>query len=174
MTLNIIEGNITKIPFDAIVNITNTKLQMGSSVCDAIFTAAGVLELQAACDKLVPIKPGEAVITPGFDLPAAKHIIHAAGPIYQDGKQGEENLLRLAHINSLEIALKSGCQSVAFPLITRAINGYPKAEAHQVAKNAIRDFILEYDIDVFFVALKRTDMEISRDVLDVIEKYRLR
>lgn len=81
MPFFIVREDITKMEVDAIVNAANTGLQMGGGVCGAIFKAAGARELQAACDRLAPIKTGEAVITPGFALPA-KYVIHTAGPIY--------------------------------------------------------------------------------------------
>ena len=81
MPLEIVRDDITQMAVDAIVNAANTDLQMGGGVCGAIFRAAGERELQAACDQASPIQTGEAAITPGFRLPA-KHVIHAAGPVY--------------------------------------------------------------------------------------------
>jgi O-acetyl-ADP-ribose deacetylase (regulator of RNase III) len=147
MPFKIIRNDITKLKVDAIVNAANTDLAMGGGVCGAIFSAAGARELQAACDKLAPIKTGEAVITPGFNLPA-KYVIHAAGPVYTDGKHGEEKLLRAAYTNSLRRAVENKCESIAFPLISSGIYGYPKADALRVATSAIRDFIGDHDIDV--------------------------
>ena len=99
MPFSIIRNDITKLCVDAIVNAANTSLQMGGGVCGAIFSAAGADRLQNACNAFAPIKTGEAVITQGFRLPA-KYIIHAAGPVYRDGNQGEEALLRACYINS--------------------------------------------------------------------------
>lgn len=81
MPFTIVRQDITKMELDAIVNAANTELKMGGGVCGAIFKAAGEKELEAVCRKLAPIKTGQAVITPGFKLPA-KFIIHAAGPVY--------------------------------------------------------------------------------------------
>ncbi|NLO96651.1 MAG: RNase III inhibitor, partial [Peptococcaceae bacterium] len=83
MPFTIVRQDITKMEVDAIVNAANTGLQMGGGVCGAIFKAAGAAQLQAACNKLAPIKTGEAVITPGFNLPA-KYVIHTAGPVYRE------------------------------------------------------------------------------------------
>ncbi|MDR0812822.1 MAG: macro domain-containing protein [Oscillospiraceae bacterium] len=151
MPLNIIHGDITKLRVDAIVNAANTDLAMGGGVCGAIFRSAGARELQAACDRLAPIKTGDAVITPGFSLPA-KYVIHAAGPIYhrQNPKQSEE-LLYAAYTNSLRCAAESGCRSVAFPLISSGVYGYPKDEALRVAETAIRAFLAEHELDVSLV-----------------------
>jgi len=156
MPLKIVSKDITKMDVDAIVNAANTELQMGGGVCGAIFSAAGPSEMQAACDKLGPIRTGEAVVTPGFKLPA-KFVIHTAGPIYHDGKHGEEQLLRNAYTNSLKRAVENGCQSIAFPLISSGIYGYPKEEAFDVATSAIREFIggRGQDIDVFLAVFGR-------------------
>ncbi len=148
MPFLIIQQDITKIKTDAIVNAANTALRMGGGVCGAIFRAAGAAELQAACDKLAPIQTGDAVITPGFRLPA-KYIIHTAGPIYRDGKHGEAMQLRSCYSNSLNLALKNGFKSIAFPLISAGIYGYPKKEALSVATSAIQDFLAENEMEIY-------------------------
>jgi O-acetyl-ADP-ribose deacetylase (regulator of RNase III) len=150
MSFKIIHGDITKQKTDAIVNAANTALRAGGGVCGAIFAAAGAKNLQTACKKLAPIKTSEAVITPGFDLPA-KYIIHAAGPIYRGGGYGEEKLLRDTYTNALKCAVENGCKSVAFPLISSGIYGYPKDEALAIATSAINEFITIQDIDVTLV-----------------------
>jgi O-acetyl-ADP-ribose deacetylase (regulator of RNase III) len=168
MPFTIIRNDITKLKVDAIVNAANTDLAMGGGVCGAIFSAAGARELQAACDKLAPIKTGEAVVTPGFNLPA-KYVIHAAGPVYHDGKHGEEELLRSAYTNSLKRAVENNCESIAFPLISSGIYGYPKADALRVATSAILDFISEHDIDVSLVVFDKETFTISKDLLGAVE-----
>ena len=150
MPLNIVHGDITKMNVDAIVNAANSHLQMGGGVCGAIFSAAGARELQAACDKLAPVDTGAAVITEGFALPA-EYVIHTVGPIYSGGKQGEEALLRSCYINSLDLAKKHGCKSVAFPLISSGIYSYPKNEAMNVAQSAITEWLQDNDMDVSLV-----------------------
>jgi O-acetyl-ADP-ribose deacetylase (regulator of RNase III) len=132
MPFTIIRGDITQLAVDAIVNAANTSLQAGGGVCGAIFAAAGADRLQAACNDHAPIKTGEAVITKGFALPA-KFIIHTAGPIYNDGLSGEA-LLRACYKNSLELAVQHGCASVAFPLISSGIYGYPKDKTQYIAR----------------------------------------
>ena len=170
MPFTIIRNDITKLPVGAIVNAANTSLQMGGGVCGAIFSAAGAHKLQAACNDYAPIKTGEAIITPGFDLPA-KYIIHTAGPVYRGGSQGEEALLRSCYINSLELALKHNCGSIAFPLISSGIYGYPKADALRVASAAIRDFIREHDIDVSLVIFDKESLAVSEELLGAVESY---
>lgn len=152
MPFTIVRNDITKMQVDAIVNAANTALQAGGGVCGAIFKAAGPAKLKAACDPLAPIKTGEAVITPGFDLPA-KFIIHTAGPVYRDGEHGEEGQLRSCYLNSLKLAAENKCESITFPLISSGIYGYPKAEALRVATAAIQEFLSasDQDIDVSLV-----------------------
>ncbi len=154
MSLTIINQDITQMKVDAVVNAANTELLMGGGVCGAIFRAAGAEALQKACDELAPIKTGEAVITPGFDLPA-KYIVHTAGPIYKDGRQGEEELLRAAYLNSMRIAEEKGCESIAFPLISSGIYGYPPQDALRVAIEAIRIFMENSDIEVYLSILDK-------------------
>jgi O-acetyl-ADP-ribose deacetylase (regulator of RNase III) len=164
ISFSIIQNDITKINVDAIVNAANPNLQMGGGVCGAIFSAAGADRLQAACDNLAPIKVGEAVITQGFKL-SAKFIIHAAGPVYKDGKSGEEELLRACYNNSLELAVKHGCKSVAFPLLSSGVYGYPTEDALRVATGAIRDFISDHDIDVSLVVFDRETLADSEKIM---------
>ena len=170
MPFTIERNDITKLKVDAIVNAANTALQMGGGVCGAIFTAAGADRLQNACDNLAPIKTGEAVITQGFNLPA-KFIIHTAGPVYKDGRHGEEALLRACYTNSLKIATKHNCESVAFPLISSGIYGYPKTEALRVATSAIRDYLNENDIAVSLVVFDKTAFEVSKGLLGAVESF---
>ncbi|NLY19014.1 MAG: hypothetical protein GX045_08740 [Clostridiaceae bacterium] len=165
MSFTIVQGDITKMKVDAIVNAANTELRMGGGVCGAIFKAAGAAQLQAACDKLAPIKTGEAVITPGFGLPA-RFIIHTAGPVYHHcSKEQSEQLLRAAYINSLKIAVENNCESIAFPLISSGIYGYPKDEALQVAISAIKDFLTDHDIHVTLVLFDKSTYIMSREYL---------
>lgn len=170
MPFSIVRQDITKIKVDAIVNAANTDLRMGGGVCGAIFKAAGAQKLQADCDELAPIKTGEAVITPGFDLPA-KFVIHAAGPIYRDwSKEQNHQHLRSAYINSMKRAVENKCESIAFPLISSGIYGYPKEEAIQVAISAIQDFLAHHDIDVTLVVFDKTSFTVSSELLGAVER----
>lgn len=150
MPLQLVHNDITKMEVDTIVNAANSALKMGGGVCGAIFSAAGAKELQAACDKIGGCKVGGAVITPGFKLPA-KYIIHTVGPIWRGGHANEPQLLHNCYINSLNLALKYQCQSIAFPLISSGIYGYPKDQALQVAISAINKFLLDNEINVYMV-----------------------
>jgi len=170
MPFIIVRQDITKMKVDAIVNAANTALQMGGGVCGAIFKAAGAHELQAACNKLAPIQTGEAVITPGFRLDA-KFVIHTAGPVYRDGKHGEEELLRSCYTNSLKRVLENGCASVAFPLISSGIYGYPKVEALHVATAVIQDFLDSQDMDVSLVVFDKAAVELSEKLIGEVASY---
>ena len=152
MPLKILNADITTLRVDTIVNAANTNLLAGGGVCGAIFRAAGYRELQAACNKLSPIQTGEAVITSGFNLPA-KFIIHTAGPIWRGGNLGEENLLRNCYTNSLKLAAENNLQSVAFPLISSGIYGYPAQEALRVAVTTIKNFLETHDMEIILAVI---------------------
>ncbi len=171
MPFTIIRQDITKMKVDVIVNAANTDLAMGGGVCGAIFKAADPVKMQKACDKLSPVKTGEAVITSGFDLPA-KYVIHTAGPRYsRQNAEESEKLLRSAYTSSLKLALGNKCGSIAFPLISSGIYGYPKEEALQVAVSAIKIFLAEHEMDVYLVIFDRDSYEVSEKLLCDVESY---
>lgn len=148
---------------DTIVNAGNQELRRGGGVCGAIFKAAGAEEMEKALQGLGPIDTGDAVATPGFALPA-RYVIHTAGPIYH-GKKEEQELLASCYRNSLLLAEKMHLASIAFPLISSGICGYPVEEAEQVALDAILSFLETHDMTVYLVILKeraRKDMVYSR------------
>lgn len=170
MPFIIVRQDIIHMGVDAIVNAANTDLRAGGGVCGAIFNAAGKDELRAACKKLAPIQTGEAVVTPGFGL-HAKYIIHTAGPIYRDGNHGEEAALRACYINSLKRAAEHGCESVAFPLISSGIYGYPKADALRVANSAILEFLAEHEITVYLAVFDKAAFTLSETMLGEVESF---
>lgn len=156
--VNIRNINILDADAECIVNAANTGLRGGSGVCGAIFNAAGWDDMQRACDRLGRCPTGGAVITPGFAL-KAEYVIHAVGPVWYDGKHGEERLLRDAYRSALKIAMEHGLHSIAFPLISAGIYGYPVEEAWTVAKNVCTEFILEnsaYEIRILFAIPDKT------------------
>ncbi|HAL74607.1 MAG TPA: RNase III inhibitor [Clostridiales bacterium] len=170
MPLHIIHGDITRVAADAIVNAANTALQCGGGVCGAIFAAAGRDSLQAACDSIGSIKTGEAVITPGFKLPA-RHVIHTAGPVWRGGDQREGQLLENCYRNSLELARQNRLESIAFPLISAGIYGYPKDQALEVAVRTIRRFLKHQEMNVSLVFFDRASFELPESLLKPIRKY---
>lgn len=171
MPLTIVRQDITKMNVDAIVNAANTDLKMGGGVCGAIFRAAGERELQAACDQLAPIKTGEAAITPGFGL-LARYVIHAAGPVYSFWhKRQSRELLRSSYIEALKLAAENGCESIAFPLISSGIYGYPKDEALEVARSAIEEYLRHHDMEVYLAVFDKSSFLISEALLGDVESY---
>lgn len=163
-SISIQEISITKLATDAIVNAANSELMMGGGVCGTIFREAGAARLQAACLKIGGCKTGDAVITPGFDLPA-KHVIHAVGPVWYGGGRGEPELLYSAYKRSLEVAKENGLHSIAFPLISAGIYGYPQDQAWERALTACRDFIYadnDYEIDIVFAVIDDGIMNAGR------------
>ena len=132
MPFSIVKSDIARLDVDAVVNAANEGLLPGGGVCGAIFSAAGYEQLQAACRRIAPCHTGSAMVTRGFDLPA-RWIIHAVGPRWIDGLHGEESLLRRAYRSALDQAARLRVASVAFPLISAGIYGYPPAAAFDVA-----------------------------------------
>lgn len=150
MPFLLFQGDITLIKVDAIVNAANKDLKQGGGVCGAIFKAAGPESMQKACDKLSPVETGNVVITPAFKLPS-KYVIHAVGPIWAGGKENEKALLASCYRSALEQAHKKKLQSIAFPLISAGIYGYPKDQAYKIAVSAILSFLEQHDLTVFLV-----------------------
>src|SRR3712207_9534897 len=124
MSLHALRADITTLAVDAIVNAANEGLRQGGGVCGAIFRAAGPAELAAACAPLAPCPTGEARITPGFRLPA-KHVIHAVGPVWHGGSQGEAALLAACYRNSFRLLREVGGTAIAFPALSTGVFGYP-------------------------------------------------
>lgn len=170
MPFEIIRNDITKMNVDAIVNAANSRLKMGGGVCGAIFNAAGAEELQRECDLIGGCDVGEAVITKGYALPA-KYIIHTVGPIWQGGNLNEEKHLRNCYFNSLNLAKENNLDSIAFPLISSGIYGYPKDKALKVAMTAIQEFLLENDMAVYLAVFDKKALDLSEKLFKSIGKY---
>ncbi|MCL2672357.1 MAG: macro domain-containing protein [Clostridiales bacterium] len=170
MPFEIIRNDITKLQVDAIVNAANNSLCRGGGVCGAIFAAAGEGNLQRACDKIGGCETGKAVITKGYALPA-KYIIHTVGPVWQGGANGECDLLYACYKSSLELAKAHRLESVAFPLISSGIYGYPKDRALRVATNAIGDFLLQNDMSVSLVIFDKAAYTLGEKLYSSIKAF---
>ncbi len=137
--IELAQGDITHIKCDAIVNAANTSLLGGGGVDGAIHRAAGP-EMQSECRSLGGCPTGQARITKGYRLPS-KFVIHAVGPRYRDGKHGEPDLLRTCYVNSLELAVQNGVETIAFPAISCGVYGYPLKDSAQIALSTTADFL---------------------------------
>lgn len=169
MPFEIIRDDIIKVSVDAIVNPANTSLLGGSGVDGAIHKAAGP-DLLAECLSLGGCQVGEAKITKGYQLPA-KFVIHTVGPLWRGGKMGEKKLLENAYRNSLELAKKHQLESIAFPLISSGLYGYPKAKAISVATATIGDFLLFNDLRVLLVVYDQSAFLLSEKLFSSITEY---
>lgn len=158
MPLSLIRGDIAQVQADALVNAANSRLQQGSGVCGAIFRAAGARQLQAACDTIGYCSTGQAVLTPGFDLDA-QYIIHTVGPIWRGGQDGEEALLRSCYRQSLALAQAHQLRSIAFPLISAGIYGYPKEQAIRIALEEFDRFLQTHEMTIILVVYDQETLE---------------
>jgi O-acetyl-ADP-ribose deacetylase (regulator of RNase III) len=137
--MSVVQGDITRLAVDAIVNAANESLRGGGGVDGAIHRAAGP-DLLAECRQIGRCPTGSAVMTSGYRLPA-RHVIHSVGPVYGGGQRGEAELLRSCYRLSLRLAAEAVLRSVAFPCISTGVYGYPKDEACEVAVDAVADWL---------------------------------
>lgn len=168
--IRIIQGDITTLSVDAIVNAANQLMLGGGGVDGAIHRAAGP-ELFKACLNVPEVRPGvrcptgEARITPGFKLPS-KYVIHTVGPVYRDGRHGEPEKLAACYRNSLALAAENGCKSIAFPCISTGVYGYPIEDAAQIAVREVEAFLAAKDaknageLEVIFCCFSTRDKQV--------------
>lgn len=169
MPLQIVRNDITKIECDAIVNAANSSLLGGGGVDGAIHRAAGK-GLLLECMKLHGCKVGEAKITKGYNLPS-KYVIHTVGPKWKGGKNNEKELLISCYKNSLALAKENNCESVAFPLISSGVYGYPMEEAFKVAVDTVAEFLMHNDMLVYIVVYNKDAVNAGSKLFTDIVQY---
>ncbi|MCR5752271.1 MAG: O-acetyl-ADP-ribose deacetylase [Kiritimatiellae bacterium] len=170
--MKIVQGDITKLEVEAIVNAANQVMLGGGGVDGAIHRAAGK-DLFQACLKVPEVRPGvrcptgEARITPGFRLPA-RFVIHTVGPVYRDGRHGEAERLAACYRNSLALAAENGCKSIAFPCISTGVYGYPIEEAARIAVRETTEFLKAHDgIEVVFCCFSAGDKAVYENLMQI-------
>ena len=175
--IKIIQGDITTLAVDAIVDAANQTMLGGGGVDGAIHWAAGP-ELFDACLKVPEVRPGvrcptgEARITPGFKLPA-KFVIHTVGPVFRDGRHGEPELLAACYRNSLALAAQNGCRSIAFPCISTGVYGYPIEDSARIAVREVKEFLShaetqsrgEDELEAVFCCFSERDTAVYRNLI---------
>lgn len=169
MPFEIVRNNIVHMQVDAIVNTANPEPIVGAGTDAGIHAKAGPRLLEAR-EKIGKIRVGDAAITPGFDLDA-KYVIHTVGPVWQNGQQGEEDLLRKCYTSSLQLAEAAGCHSVAFPLISAGAYGFPKDRALQAAIGAISAFLMQHEMQVYLVVFHDEAFRLSEKLFPKVASY---
>ena len=169
MPFEIVRNDITNMQVDAIVNTANPKPIIGYGVDAGVHKKAGP-QLLAAREQVGRIGVGEVAVTPGYNLDS-KFVVHAVGPIWQDGKHGEEQMLRQCYDRALHAALDNGCESIAFPLLSAGNHGFPKPLALQIAINAFSSFLMEHEMQIYLVVFSRNAFELSEKLFQSVESY---
>lgn len=161
--IEIIQGDITTLDADAVVNAANTSLRGGGGVDGAIHRAAGK-QLLDACREIGGCPTGDARITPGFNLPA-RWVIHTVGPVWSGGDSGEPELLESAYRSSLELAMQHDIDTIAFPGISTGVYGFPKQRAAQIALDTMREYENEFG-RIIACCFSGEDADIYRQVFE--------
>lgn len=163
----IVKQDITKLKVDIVVNAANEWLKAGGGVCGAIFHAAGTIRLTRACKAIGHCSTGDVAITPAFQL-KAKNIIHAVGPIWKGGNNGEAEQLCSCYAKSLDLMREKQYNSIAFPLISAGIFGYPVEKAWEIAICACHNYIKEHpdtQVEIVFAVIDENIYEMGNKIL---------
>ncbi|MBQ7372555.1 MAG: macro domain-containing protein [Blautia sp.] len=168
MPFKIVRDDITRMRADAIVNTANPEPVIGNGTDRAIYQAAGEKELLAERGKIGKIERGQAAVTPAFRL-SAKYIIHTVGPVWKGGEAGETEILSSCYENSLKLAKKYGCESIAFPLISTGIYGFPKDLALQTVLRVVSSFLMEDDMMIYLVVFSPHAVRLSEKIFSEVE-----
>lgn len=164
-SISVVQGDITTLQVEAIVNAANRSLLGGGGVDGAIHSAAGP-KLLAECLTLNGCETGQAKLTGAYRLPV-KYVVHTVGPVWQGGGHGEAELLTACYRNSLQLALQHKMQSIAFPCISTGIYGYPPQQAAQIAVSEVDNFLRQQAVDmqVIFCCFSQADFDIYQRLL---------
>lgn len=169
MPFEIVRNDIVNMQVDAIVNTANPNPIVGYGVDAGVHKKAGPKLLEAR-KKIGRISVGEVAITPGFNLDA-RYVIHAVGPIWQDGTHNEEKYLRQCYDRALHLARENGCESIAFPLLSAGNHGFPKPLALQTAINSFSSFLMEHEMQIYLVVFGLNAFELSSKLFHSVESY---
>lgn len=170
MAFKIIRNDITQVCADAIVNTANPQPTYAGGTDAAIYRAAGEEKLLAERKKIGVIEVGQAVETPAFQL-NARYIIHTVGPEWIDGEHGEYEAVRSCYMNSLKLAKKLGCESIAFPLIATGVYGFPKAEALRIAVSVFSEFLVDEEMQITLVVFDSESFVLSGKLFSGVDSY---
>ena len=170
MAFQIVRNDITKITADAIVNTANPEPTFMAGTDSAIYLAAGADELLAERAKIGPIAEGEVAVTPAFNLDA-KYIFHTVGPVWNGGGEGEKETVRKCYLNCLKKASELGIESIAFPLISTGVYGFPKAEALLIATSVFSEFLADHELDITLVVFDNESFTLSGKIFAGVNEY---
>lgn len=170
MAFEIIRNDITRVKADVLVNSANPAPIYASGTDKAIYTAAGAADLLNERRKIGELECGQVGVTPAFKL-NANYIFHTVGPVWQGGKAGELELLASCYRNCLEKAEELHCESIAFPLISTGVYGFPKDRALQVALSVISSFLMTHDLRVILVVFDRSSYVLSSNVFHEVQDF---
>ena len=170
MAFQIVRNDITKITADAIVNTANPEPTFMAGTDSAIYLAAGADKLLAERAKIGPIAEGDVAVTPAFDL-NAKYIFHTVGPVWNGGDNGEKGTVRNCYLNCLNKAVELGVKSIAFPLISTGIYGFPKADALIIATSVFSEFLADHELDITLVVFDNESFTLSGKIFSGVNEY---
>lgn len=170
MPFKIVRNDITKVKADVIVNTANPEPICASGTDRAIYDAAGREQLLAERKQIGRIARGEIAVTGAYSL-NAKYIIHTVGPVWKDGKQHEFDILENCYKKSLQKAVELECESIAFPLISTGVYGFPKDKALQIAVSVFSEFLMENDIQIVLVVFDKRSFQLSSRIVGEIDSY---
>ena len=170
MPFKIVRNDITKVKADAIVNTANPNPICASGTDLAIYEAAGKKQLLAERQKIGKIARGDVAVTGAYQL-QAKYIIHTVGPVWEDGKQHEFDILESCYRKSLQKAVELKCESIAFPLISTGVYEFPKDKALQIAVSVFSEFLTENEMQIILVVFDKKSFQLSGQIVGEIDSF---